>query len=206
MKQIKKSKNPLISVFFLFFVSSFTLQAQQYDIILGRPTDTSITASIMFYQNTEVVIEYGSQPGSYNHFSPSFTLQSKIPNDIDLRLLTTNTKYFYRLKYRAVGSSGNYSYSPEYSFQTQRPTGSSFNFTIEADEHLYDIKGVPSLYKITLDNQLKGNPDFMMSLGDIFGDDHTYLDHTYTISAGELDTLHYNYRPLLGQICHSVPF
>lgn len=206
MKLTKKLRKPSINIFFIFFISGFSLQAQQYDIILGRPTDTSITASIMFYQNTEVVVEYGTQPGFYNQFSPSFTLQTKLPNDIDLRLLTPNTKYFYRLKYRPAGTAGNYTYSPEYSFQTQRSVGSSFNFTIEADEHLYDKKGVPSLYKITLDNQLKGNPDFMMSLGDIFGDDHSYLDETYTITAGELDTLHYNYRPLLGQICHSVPF
>lgn len=190
----------------LVFLTSFSGKAQQFDIILGRPTDTSITVSTMFYQNTEVIVEYGTQPESYNLFSPAFSLQPKVPNDIELRMLLPNTRYFYRLKYRPAGSASAYTFSPEYSFQTQRPAGSSFTFTIEADEHLYDVKGVPSLYKITLNNQLKDKPDFMLSLGDIFGDDHSYLDHTYTITAGEIDTLHYNYRPLLGQICHSVPF
>jgi len=204
---LSKSKQMIQKALFsgiLILLANFCF-GQDFNIVLGRPTDTSIAVSVMFYQNTDVIIEYGTQPGNYSTTSPSFAVQTRLPNDIDLRNLSPNTKYFYRLKYRAAGAS-SYQYSSEYSFQTQRPTGSAFTFTIEADEHLYDIKGVPSLYRITLDNQLKDKPDFMMSLGDIFGDDHSYLDHTYTITAGEIDTLHYNYRPFLGQICHSVPF
>jgi hypothetical protein len=58
------------------------------------------------------------------------------------------------------------------------------------------------MYRVTLNNQLQDKPDFMLSLGDIFGDDH----YPNTIRSGELDTLHLNYRPFLGSICHSVPF
>ena len=42
----------------------------------------------------------------------------------------------------------------------------------------------------------------MLSLGDIFGDDH----NPFTITSAELDSLHKDYRPYLGSICHSVPF
>jgi hypothetical protein len=42
----------------------------------------------------------------------------------------------------------------------------------------------------------------MLSLGDIFGDDH----NPFTITSAELDVLHANYRPFLGSICHSIPF
>jgi hypothetical protein len=105
------------------------------------------------------------------------------------------------VKYKYPGDA-IYTSSPEYTFTTQRAAGSSFTFTIEADEHLYDIKGVPNLYRITLKNQALDNPDFMLSLGDIFGDDHTWETITYA----ELDTLHKYYRPFLGKICHSVPF
>jgi hypothetical protein len=45
------------------------------------------------------------------------------------------------------------------------------------------------------------NPDFMLSLGDIFGDDH----YPYEITSSEMDSLHKDYRPYLGNICHSVP-
>ena len=193
-----------ISVIILFIFVS-TVFGQNYSVILGRPTDTSITVSTMFNQNVDLIIEYGVQSGGYSNSSSGYTNQANIPDEIDLHNLIPNTKYYYRLKYRQTGTT-NYNYSPDYSFQTQRPPGSSFSFTIEADEHLYDIKGVKSLYRISLNNQANDKPDFMMSLGDIFGDDHSYLDDTYTITAGELDTLHYNYRPFLGQICHSVPF
>jgi hypothetical protein len=72
--------------------------------------------------------------------------------------------------------------SNEYSFITQRSKGSTFSFTIEADEHLYDKKGVDNMYRITLANQAKDKPDFMLSLGDIFGDDLlSYHDNFSTI-------------------------
>lgn len=104
--------------------------------------------------------------------------------------------------YYRTDSTLPYSATPEYTFCTQRSLGSSFTFTIEADEHLYDKKGVPSLYEITLANQVADSPDFIISLGDIFGDDH----EPFTIGSGELDTLHRYYRPFLGKACHSIPF
>ena len=42
-----------------------------------------------------------------------------------------------------------------------------YTFTIEADEHLYDKKGVDNMYRITLENEAADNPDFMITLGDI---------------------------------------
>lgn len=42
----------------------------------------------------------------------------------------------------------------------------------------------------------------MLSLGDIFGDDH----YPTTITSAELDYLHNYYRPFLGSVCHSIPF
>jgi hypothetical protein len=203
---MNKSKN--VCFFFCYLMLSlFTIKhanAQNYSIVLGRPTDTSITVNVMFDRTMDLKIEYGVQSNSYVNASSSFTTQPNLPIEIQLSNLQPNKKYFYKLKYRPIG--GVYIYSPEYSFHTQRAPGSSFKFTIEADEHLYDKKGVGNLYNITLKNEAKDEPDFMLSLGDIFGDDHSYLDQTYTISAGELDTLHYNYRPYLGQICHSIPF
>jgi hypothetical protein len=58
------------------------------------------------------------------------------------------------------------------------------------------------MYQVTLNNQAADQPDFMLSLGDIFGDDHT----PFTITSDTLDQLHKDYRPFLGSICHSIPF
>ena len=179
-----------------------SLTAQSYNVILGRPTGTSITVSILFDRKTEVYWEYGTVSGSYPFVTAVETALSNTPLEFDFTNLQPDTKYYYRTRYRISGSTSAFSVGPEHTFQTQRAKGSSFSFTIEADEHLYDKKGVRNLFKICLANQAADNPDFMLSLGDIFGDDH----YPYTITSRQMDSLHKNYRQYLGQICHSVPF
>jgi hypothetical protein len=175
--------------------------AQTKSVILGRPTDTSVTASVLFDQAQEYFFEYGTQSGNYTGNSGVLTNLPGVPDEVDLVSLLPDTRYYYRIQYRNPGGA-NYTTTPEYTFHTQRSAGSTFTFTIEADEHLYDKKGCENLYKITLDNQAADNPDFMLSLGDIFGDDRDSM----AITSGIMDTLHYNYRPLLGEVCHSIPF
>lgn len=177
------------------------INAQTPNIVLGRPTNNAMTVSVMFSQNMEFYLEYGTLSGTYTWQTYSVTHTANTPNEVDITNLTPNTKYFYRVKYRQASTSA-YTNSPEYSFRTQRSAGSTFTFTIETDEHLYDKKGVTSLYQIALNNQAEDKPDFMLSLGDIFGDDH----NPTTITDTELNDLHKFYRPYLGTICHSIPF
>ena len=179
-----------------------SLTAQSYNVILGRPTGTSITVSILFDRKTEVYWEYGTVSGSYPFVTAVETALTNTPLEFDLTNLQPDTKYYYRTRYRISGSTLAFLAGPENTFHTQRARESSFSFTVEADEHLYDKKGVRNLYKICLANQAADNPDFMLSLGDIFGDDH----YPYTITSRQMDSLHKNYRQYLGQICHSVPF
>ncbi|MEI8047314.1 MAG: T9SS type A sorting domain-containing protein [Bacteroidota bacterium] len=179
-----------------------SLPAQSYNIILGRPTGTSITISILFDRKTDVYWEYGTVSGSYPFVTEVATALVNTPYEFDFTNLQPDTKYYYRTRYRLSGSASAFSAGTEYTFHTQRAQGNSFSFTIEADEHLYDKKGVRNLYKICLANQAADNPDFMLSLGDIFGDDH----YPYTITSRQMDSLHKDYRQYLGQICHSVPF
>lgn len=122
-------------------------------------------------------------------------------NYIEINNLEGNTRYKYFLEYKNT-KSGKLITSPDYFFQTQRTLGETFVFTIESDEHLYDKKGINDLYELCLRNQEADKPDFMLSLGDIFGDDH----YPTTITSTQVDTLHKYYRPLLGTICHSIPF
>ena len=196
-------KNRLLPILFFFFSILLTLniKAQKFTIILGRPTDSLVTASIAFDQNVEYYFEYGKQSGNYTSISSTYTNMANTPDERDIDKLLPNTRYYYRLRYRLIGAT-SYLASSEYSFFTQRSKGSTFSFTIEADEHLYDKKGVDNMYRITLANQAKDKPDFMLSLGDIFGDDH----YPTTITSQQLDVLHNNYRPFLGAICHSIPF
>ncbi|MGA1435627.1 MAG: fibronectin type III domain-containing protein, partial [Candidatus Kapaibacteriota bacterium] len=161
-------KSILLSI--LSCLTMFTAKAQLPNIILGRPTDTSITASVLFDKSAEWYVEYGKSPGVYGSTSKTVQAEQGIPFELDLTGLQPNSRYYYRIQYKS-GTSG-YSFTPEYSFHTQRAKGSTFKFTIEADEHLYDKKGVRNLYQICLANQAADKPDFMLSLGDTFGDDH----------------------------------
>ena len=189
----------LITISLWFCIQN--IYAQNYSIILGRPTDKSITLSILFDQNVNFYIEYGTSPSIYTKNTSTFSNVANIPDRIEISDLTFNTKFYYRLRFKN-NSVSNFNASPEYYFQTQRDKGTVFSFTIEADEHLYDKKGIRSMYQITLNNQALDKPDFMLSLGDIFGDDH----YPSTITSNDLDLLHKDYRQYLGNICHSIPF
>jgi hypothetical protein len=190
----------LLFVILLIGINS-TSNAQNCNVILGRPTDTSMTANVLFDQTVTTYLEYGLVSGTYTMSTPVITVNASEATDIDMRFLTGNTRYYYLVKYKKTGAT-SYLSTPEYSFITQRAKGETFTFTMEADEHLYDKKGVKNMYDVCLKNQANDNPDFMMSLGDIFGDDH----NPKTITSAQLKALHENYRPFLGKLCHSIPF
>jgi hypothetical protein len=173
-----------------------------FSAILGRPTNHSITMNILFDQPSEVYWEYGTSSGNYPLKTQKFSAVHNAPVVTDFTGLAVNTKYYYRTRYRASGTASDFLAGSEHTFQTQRTPGTAFTFTIEADEHLYDKKGVQSIYQICLNNQALDKPDFMFSLGDTFGDDH----HATTITSAQLDALHKFYRPFLGSLCNSVPF
>ncbi len=188
----------LLLGFFLFYSQ---LSAQTYSEILGRPTESSITMSFLSDQKTDVFWEYGINQGEYSMSTSNFVAAKDIALEVDFTGLSSNTRYYYRTRYRINGTTASFLSGPEHTFHTQRAPESSFIFTIEADEHLYDKKGIRSIYQITLANQAKDNPDFMFTMGDIFGDDH----YPTTITSEEMDALHKDYRQYLGNICHSVP-
>ena len=177
--------------------------AQTFTELLGRPTASSMTMSILFSQQADVYWEYGTSAGSYPLATAVFVGNAAIPREVDFTGLAASTRYYYRTRYRLGGSSGAYSAGPAHSFYTQRAPGSTFTFTVEADGHLYDrSQGSYNLYRINLANQKKDNPDFMLSLGDIFGDDHTPL----TTTSAQMKAKHLYYRQFLGNICPYVPF
>ena len=175
--------------------------AQTHTIILGRPTDKSITPSIVFDANVDVYVEYGTSRGQYTNKTEPLTAKQGVPVRPLLSNLQADTRYYYRLQYKR-NNAPSYTASPEYMFQTQRAQGKKFTFLVEADEHLYDKKGINQMYDICLDNQAKDSADFMFSLGDTFGDDHTPT----TTTSQDMDDLHREYLVHLNRVCHSMPF
>ena len=137
--------------------------------LLGRPTDTSITVNTMADRDLEVCFEYGVAPGVYTGQTPVTTFPGNKPIETVIDQLQPNTRYYYRMRYREPGSAG-FTARDEHTFHTQRPPGSSFTFAIEADPHL-DEGCNPDVYRLTLENALADQPDFLIDLGDTFMSD-----------------------------------
>jgi len=188
----------LLSFLFCFSLS-FICVSQSFNEILGRPTPTSITVSILFDQDVEAYCESGDKPGIYSNTTPTFNANKDVPVEVDMTGLTGNTSYFYRTQYRLKGSTSAFLSGSEHTFHTPRPARSSFTFAIEADPHL-DSNSLPEAYSLTLQNILNQKPDFLFDLGDTFMSEKEPTKNQATVTAR-----HLLFRPYFGAVCHSVP-
>lgn len=189
----------ILLTIFLVSASMFVAVSQVFTEILGRPTSSSVTVSVLFDQDVEAYWEWGTTTGNYPQSSAKFSLVKNVPSEVDLTGLAANTAYFYRIRYRTAGSTSTFSSGPEHSFHTPRPANSSFTFAIEADPHL-DTNSLPEAYSLTLQNILGQKPDFLFDLGD------TFMSEKQTEKTQEIITgRHLLFRPYFGSVCHSVP-
>lgn len=136
-------------------------------VVLGAPTARSIRAKIFSpAQDGTVLIEYGTGSGVFGRRTPEQPLVAGQPLVVDLSDLTPDTRYYYRLWFRARGSTAQ-SVTEEHAFHTARSPGSAFTFTVQADSHL-DENSDLNLYRRTLLNVRADAPDFHIDLGDTF--------------------------------------
>jgi len=98
----------------LIFLSGKPLFAQDFSIILGRPTDSSITASVMFRASFQFYLAYDSILGSGSRLTSIYNATADIPDEVDLSGLRPDTRYYYRLYYKRPAESV-YRQSDEYS-------------------------------------------------------------------------------------------
>ncbi len=191
----------IYAIFIFFILFSMSLKAdflEKGTIILGRPSSNSITMNVLAKNYIEFFVEYGIVKGNYTLKTLNYSSQFPEPAEFVINNLEPNKRYYYRLQYRE-NQAQSFSQSNDYFFQTQRAKGSSFNFTVQADPHLYDKKGSSGLMKVSMENQAKDSADFLLDLGDTFGDDH----NPFTITDQEVKQLHLNYLPFFGMLCHS---
>ena len=143
------------------------------NVILGIPTNTSITASVFSPdQNAAIFLSYGLKSQQTTWQTPVVALIAGQPTNIVLSNLLPNTNYFYQLNVQ-LSSSDSYVTTGEYAFHTARPPGSSFVFDIQGDSHPERNKNQfePNLYIRTLTTAANDHPDFYMTLGDDFSVD-----------------------------------
>ncbi|MEI6683508.1 MAG: metallophosphoesterase [Bacteroidota bacterium] len=190
---------PTITIALFIFLLSHQLFGQNFTEILGRPTNSSVTMSILFDQQAEVYWEYGTAPATYSQSTSTVTVKKDSCLEMDFVNLGANLKYFYRTRYRPSGSTAAFSAGTEHAFHTQRSPGDNFSFAIEADPHL-DTNTNPGAYALTLQNVLGKSPDFLLDLGDIF-----MSEKLTVINQTNITNRHLLYRPYYGATCHSVP-
>lgn len=160
-----------------------------FDLILGRPEADSVTASVLSAEDADGFLAYGTEPGKLTSKTPALALKHGEPAEIVLSALRSDTRYFYRLHL-------GHSTSPEFTFQTARPPGKAFAFTVTADPHL-DANTDPAVYQKSLADALAGKPDFHIDLGDTFmTEKHASRD------AAARQYLAQRY--YFGQLCHSA--
>jgi len=170
--------------------------AHAYDLILTRPEKNSVTLSVLAYQDREGYIAFGTQPGDLTNQTPVHPFKAGVPAEVPLDALAADTAYHYQFRSRRPGAD-TFDRSPECSFQTARPAGESFTFTMTADAHL-DEHTSAEVYDQTLADIRSERPDFHIDLGNLFmTDKHATRDEAARQYVAQ--------RYYLGQIGSAVP-
>ena len=137
-------------------------------VLLGRPTDRSITVNLLAAEALEAVVRYGTRPGALTQRTPASRLAPGVPMELPIAGLAPDQRYVYQVEWRRA--DGAPVREPPGSWQTQRARGQSFVFTVQGDSHperagrMFDA----TLYRQTLGHVQAGNPDFHVLLGDDF--------------------------------------
>ncbi len=170
--------------------------ARPFDVILARPTDRSVTISVLGYKDMAACISYGLEKGQLTRKTAERTLKRNDPVEFVLTELHPDTRYYYRLHTREA-TGKEFIAADERTFHTQRNPGSSFVFTIQSDSHL-DQSTRSAVYERTLANALADQPDFHIDIGDTFMTDkyEKYRDALPQYIAQ---------RYYFGQVAHSAP-
>ena len=174
-----------------------------YDILLGRPTDTSIAVSLLASNDLQIYFEYGAQSGLYTNQTATVTATNGIPAVTTISGLSPNQKYFYRVRCSTNGVAP-FSAGSEASFRTQRARGSTFVFDIEADPHNRDND--PGVWELCLTNILADAPDFLLDLGDTFMEEKLSHTNDYWLTQPGIIELHKEVRSQrFGLVGYSLP-
>jgi predicted MPP superfamily phosphohydrolase len=171
----KNSYSSMIVALVMFFIMSgaaTTVQAAFTDstfsgsIILGRPDNGTITASITSITQSQVYLAWGENKGKYTGKSAVKEASASKPAVIVMNGLKGNMVYYYRLFFKDSGET-QFKNTTEYSFRTPRSTGAKYSFVVQSDSHLLN-KADKDIYTKSMQTIAGFKPDFMFDLGDTF--------------------------------------
>jgi hypothetical protein len=190
------------------------LNAQTYgdeNVILGRPSDTSIAVHVRAPQGTDVFAEYGRTSGDYSARTQTALTAADDVRELSIDGLEPDTRYFYRVNYRRPGSE-NFESGSEYTFQTQRSRGVIFDFGVQGDSH--PERPGPGrmfhtdLYAQTMENVAANVPDLYFTLGDDFSISNRmpnlFQGDTSALTQEFVDGVYQNQRNYFGIMANST--
>jgi hypothetical protein len=150
-------------------------------VILGRPTDKSISISILPYAKfSSLAVHYGTATDALDQVHEAKSVDKCRPLVIEVDNLKSNQQYYYRVVYE---DENGQQVTEVARFHTARAPGATFSFAVHADPHLGSLYrfAVPQIgiepqnenaseemYAVTMANTLAAEVDFMIDLGDTF--------------------------------------
>ncbi len=173
---------------------------ERLSLVLGRPTATSITVSVLSAGAIEVYIEYGLPSGGEIRKTAVFSASAGAPVEVLLDKLTPDCAYAYRLFHRQPGAS-QFIAGEKYSFHTARASGSKFVFDIQGDSHPERSRQFSAeAYAQTLRLAAADSPDFYLTIGDDFS-----VDTLPVVNAQTVTQRYLLQRPFLALVGRSAP-
>ncbi|MFO1184404.1 MAG: metallophosphoesterase [Bauldia sp.] len=131
------------------------------DVVAGRPTDRSICLSLLAYAGRRVRVACRAASGAARDVG-EIDLAAGAPREVVIADLAPGLGHSYEVR---AADGGEVLFAGE--FQTARPAGAPFTFTITADSHL-DRGTRLDIYERTLRNVVADKPDLHFDLGDTF--------------------------------------
>lgn len=171
------------------------IPAHPYNLILGRPTNHSISISLMANEDMSGYINYGPDPKNPDKKTGNTNFKKGQINTIDIDQLQPDKRYYYRFIYNNANSDKSLTSVLNF-FQTPRRVTSSFTFTVQADSHLDENAGT-DMYLKTLNNMAADSADFLIDLGD------TWMTDKYTNDYRESVKQYIAQRYYFGSLCKS---
>ena len=169
------------------------------NIILGRPTKSSVAISYLSAQDAQVYIEYGYAANALKSKTKVLAVKAAVPLVVELTGLKAATRVYYRLRLAATGSK-TFTTGATNSFVTARASGSTFSFAVQGDSHPERVGKMfnSDLYFQTMKNIAGQKPDFFVMMGDDFSIDG--LIEKGTATAANVDKIYATQRNWLSTL------
>ncbi len=168
-----------------------------YDIIISRPTSSSVTISLMSSEGLDGYFMYGKSMDLLSNKTKMVHYEKGKPSLNELNNLESGMRYYYRFVFTKPGEKTEQQSAIGF-FHTQRAKDEKFVFTIQADSHL-DENSSTDIYKQTLHNMAADSADFLVDLGD------TWMTDKYRSDFRESLKQYIAQRYYFGLLCHSSP-